>query len=86
MCYVSASHGGDCIYRLRFLDHQGNAILSYNPYNLYDKSTVYKIEEGELIVGVYGVRGQDSPSFDSFGFIVAARKNKDETDVGATSE
>ena len=69
----------DYIFRITFLDKDGEAIGSYNPgghskkceeiHAIGDKEELIK----EELIGVYGVRNKNPSYFTSFGFIAMIR-------------
>ena len=72
VAFVQAHDGdGDTISRIHFMDEQKQELGCYNPYSLTQKGPLLRIQDGEELIGVYGVKDK-SNYFTSFGLIVKA--------------
>ena len=60
---------GNTVSRIFFMDDAKKDIAAYNPYNYRKRGPLLKLREEEVLIGVYGVIGENG-CFTSFGFIV----------------
>ena len=62
---------GGHVYRMRFLDGEGNEVAAYNPFNRKEDCREIRLADNEQLIGIYGAFGDEYDYWiRSLGFIV----------------